>query len=79
MQQYTSEFKDQPVRFVFEANESNESRKGACSRLVPKVNVKEVTLWNWVKAASPVAAPDAESICASQHVSSCPRWVVLPL
>ena len=52
MQQYTSEFKDQAVRFVFESIEANESRKEACRRLAPKVNVKEVTLYNWVKAAS---------------------------
>jgi transposase len=56
MQQYTSEFKDQAVRFVFESIEPNESRKEACRRLAPKVNVKEVTLYNWVKAASPAAA-----------------------
>lgn len=54
MQQYTVEFKDQAVRFVFESIEPNESRKEACRRLAPKVNVKEVTLYNWVKAASPV-------------------------
>ena len=56
MQQYTSEFKDQAVRFVFESIEANESRKEACRRLAPKVNVKVVTLYNWVKAASPAAA-----------------------
>ena len=42
MQQYTPEFKDQAVRFVFEEIEPNESRKEACRRLAPKVNVKEV-------------------------------------
>ena len=56
MQQYTVEFKDQAVRFVFESIEANESRKQACERLAPKVNVKSVTLYNWVKAASPVTA-----------------------
>ena len=56
MQQYTVEFKDQAVRFVFDEIGPNESRKEACRRLAPKVNVKEVTLYNWVKAASPVAA-----------------------
>ena len=56
MSQYTVEFKDQAVRFVFDAIEPNESRKEACRRLAPKVNVKEVTLYNWVKAASPAAA-----------------------
>ena len=56
IQQYTPEFKDQAVRFVFESIEPDESRKEACRRLAPKVNVKEVTLYNWVKAASPVTA-----------------------
>ena len=56
MLQYTSEFKDRAVRFVFESIEATESRKQACERLAPKVNVKAVTLYNWVKAASPVAA-----------------------
>lgn len=56
MQQYTPEFKDQAVRFVFESIEANESRKEACRRLASKVNVKEVTLYNWVKAASPMTA-----------------------
>lgn len=57
--QYTPEFKDQAVRFVFEEIEPNESRKEACRRLAPKVNVKEVTLYNWVKAASPVTVTGA--------------------
>ncbi len=56
MQQYTPEFKDQAVRFVFESIEPDESRKEACRRLASKVNVKEVTLYNWVKAASPVTS-----------------------
>ena len=56
MQQYTVEFKDQAVRFVFDSIEANESQKEACRRLAPKVNVKDVTLYNWVKAASPITA-----------------------
>ena len=56
MLQYTPEFKDQAVRFVFDEIGPNESRKEACRRLAPKVNVKEVTLYNWVKAASPSTA-----------------------
>jgi transposase len=56
MQQYTPEFKDQAVRFVFESIEPDESRKEACRRLAPNVNVKEVTLYNWVKAASPATS-----------------------
>ena len=48
MQQYTVEFKDQAVRFVFDEIGPNESRKEACRGLAPKVNVKEVTPYNWV-------------------------------
>ena len=44
MQQYTVEFKDQAVRFVFEPIEAYESREEACRRLAPKVNVKEVSM-----------------------------------
>jgi transposase len=50
---YTVEFKDQAVRFVFESIEPDESRREACERLGAKLNVKSVTLYNWVKAASP--------------------------
>ena len=44
MQRYTVRFKDQAARFVFESIEPNESRKEACRRLAPKVNVKEVSM-----------------------------------
>jgi len=54
--EYTTEFKEQAVRFVFESIEPTESRKQACERLAPKVNVKAVTLYNWVKAATPASA-----------------------
>ena len=50
---YTPEFKDQAVRFVLEEMEPDESRKQACERLGPKLSVKAVTLYNWVKQASP--------------------------
>ncbi len=50
--QYTNEFKGQVVRFVFESIEPTESRKEACRRLASKVNMKEVTLYNWVKVAT---------------------------
>ena len=53
--EYTTEFKEQAVRFVFESIEPTESRKQACERVAVKVNVKPVTLYNWVKAATPVA------------------------
>jgi len=51
--EYTAEFKEQSVRFVFEHIEPEESRYAACQRLGPKLNVKPVTLYNWVKIASP--------------------------
>ncbi len=53
--QYTNQFKDQAVRFVFESIKPTESRMEACRRRAWKVSVKEVTLYNWVKAATPVA------------------------
>ena len=53
---YTPEFKDQAVRFVFEEIEPDESRTRACERLGPKLNVKAVTLYNWVKASAPAKA-----------------------
>ncbi len=51
--EYTAEFKEQSVRFVFEHIEVDESRYAACARLGPKLNVKPVTLYNWVKIATP--------------------------
>ena len=54
--EYTPEFKDQAVRLVFESIEPTESRKQACERLAPIVSVKPVTLYNWVKAATPASA-----------------------
>lgn len=51
--EYTAEFKEQSVRFVFEHIEAEESRYSACARLAPKLNVKAVTLYNWVKKATP--------------------------
>ena len=51
--EYTTEFKEQSVRFVFEHIEVDESRYAACQRLGPKLNVKPVTLYNWVKIATP--------------------------
>lgn len=52
---YTPEFKEQAVKYVFEEIGPDESRSGACERLGPKLGVKPVTLYNWVKAAAPVA------------------------
>ena len=53
--QYTKEFKEQSVAFVFESMEVDESRKEACRRLCGSLRVKEVTLYNWVKQATPTA------------------------
>ena len=58
--EYTPEFKDQAVRFVLEEIEPDESRKQACERLAPKLSMKAVTLYNWVKqSASPRARATA--------------------
>jgi transposase len=51
--EYTPEFKDQAVRFVLEEIGPDESRKQACERLAPKLSVKAVTLYNWVKQSAP--------------------------
>ena len=40
-------------RFVLEEIEPDESRKHACERLAPKLSVKPVTLYNWVKQSAP--------------------------
>ena len=59
MLRYTPEFKDQCVRLVFAEIGPDESRKAACTRLAPSVNVKPVTLYNWMKEASPGPAAAA--------------------
>ena len=51
--EYTPEFKDQAVRFVLEEIEADEPRKHACDRLAPKLSVKAVTLYNWLKQSAP--------------------------
>ena len=51
--EYTPEFKDHAVRFVFEEIGPDESRKQACERLAPKLSMKAVTLYNWLKQSSP--------------------------
>ena len=56
---FTPEFKDQAVRFVLEEIEPDESRKHACERLGPKLSVKAVTLYNWVKQSAPARARSA--------------------
>ena len=54
--EYTPEFKDQAVRFVLEEIGPDESRKQACERLAPKLSVKWVTLYNWLKQSAPPKA-----------------------
>lgn len=54
--EYTAEFKDQAVRFVFEEIEPDETRSHACERLAPRLSMSAATLMNWVKAASPAKA-----------------------
>ena len=51
--EYTVEFKDQAVRYVFDEIGPDESRSAAVERLAPKLNVRPATLMNWVKAAAP--------------------------
>ncbi len=51
--EYTPEFKDQAVRFVLEEIGPDESRKQACERLAPKLSVKAVTLYSWLKQSAP--------------------------
>ena len=53
--EYTREFKDQAVRLVAAERTPNESRSAACARLGPKLGVKTLTLYSWVKQAIPRA------------------------
>ena len=57
MVRFTSEFKEQSVRLVFAEIGPDESRKACCDRLGPRLGVKPVTLYNWVKDAGPAQAP----------------------
>jgi transposase len=54
--EFTPEFKDQAVKFLFEEIAVDESRYAACERLGPRLNVKPATLYGWVKAAAPAGA-----------------------
>lgn len=54
--EYTPEFKDQAVRLVAAERGPDESRSAACQRLGPRLNVNPVTLYSWVKQASPKPA-----------------------
>jgi transposase len=51
--EYTAEFKEQAVRFVFEEIEPDETRSHACDRLALRLSMSPATLMNWVKAAGP--------------------------
>jgi transposase len=51
--EYTAEFKEQAVRFVFEEIEPDETRSHAVERLAPRLSMSPATLMNWVKAAGP--------------------------
>ncbi len=57
--EYTVEFKEQAVRFVLESLEPDESRKHACDRLGPRLSVRPMTLYGWLKAAAPAAGRPA--------------------
>ena len=54
--EYTPEFKDRAVRLVVAERGPDESRSAACERLAPKIGVKPVTLYGWVKKALPKPA-----------------------
>ena len=53
--QYTPEFREQAVMFVFESIEPEETRAEACRRLASKMSLAPSTLYGWVKKATPVS------------------------
>lgn len=53
--QYTHEFREQAVRFVFESMEPDESRARASRRLASKMSLSPSTLYAWMKKASPTS------------------------
>ncbi|MEQ1698662.1 MAG: hypothetical protein ABMA25_01065 [Ilumatobacteraceae bacterium] len=56
----TAVFKEQAARFVLEELQPDESRNHACDRLAPKLSVKSVKLYTWVKLSTPgMARPTA--------------------
>lgn len=55
--EYTPEFKDRAVRLVAAEQAPDESRSAACQRLGPRLGVKPITLYGWVKKALPKPAP----------------------
>ena len=69
--EYTPEFKDQAVRFVLEEIEPDESREQACERLAPKLSMKAVTLYDWMKLGlSPTATWSSSEAGRSRRFSS---------
>ena len=68
--EYTVEFKEQAVRFVLEELEPDESRKHACDRLAPRLSVKSVTLYNWVKQSAPGQSRPAVSPGSTEELRS---------
>ena len=49
------------MRFVLEEIEPDESRKHACDRLAPRLSLKAVTLYDWVKKSTQAKARPALS------------------
>ena len=71
--EYTAEFKEQSVRFVFEQTEAEESGYSACARLGPKLNVKAVTLYNWVKRERRAVQAGRIRSCKMQRAAALDR------
>jgi transposase len=63
--QYTQEFREQAVRFVFESMEPDETRAEASRRLAAKVSVAPSTLYGWVKKATPT--PAGRAVVSGSH------------
>lgn len=57
--EYTAEFKDRAVRLVVAERAPDESRLAACERLGPRLGVKPITLYAWVKKGVPRPASTA--------------------
>ena len=68
--EYTAEFKEQSARLVFENNEPKESLNAASPLLGPKLNVKAVTLYNWVKIATPKPLKPAATAGSVQELKA---------
>lgn len=51
--EYTAEFKDWAVRLVVAEQAPDVSRLASCERLGPRLGVKPITLYAWVKKGVP--------------------------